>query len=56
MKLKEKIKNIKWLIENKKEIEKLIKRNKHPNDVAIGGIPSFQQEYVKEVLKEIENN
>lgn len=56
MKIKEKIKNIKWLIEHKKEIEKLIKRNKQPNDVAIGGIPSFQQEYVKEVLKEIEKD
>ena len=58
MKLKEKIDNIKWLIEHKKDIEKLITKKKNTNskDYAIGGVPSFQKEYVSEILKEIDKD
>jgi hypothetical protein len=56
MKLKEKIKNIKWLIEHKKDLEKIVKSNTKTKDYAIGGVPSFQKEYVSEILKEIEKD
>jgi hypothetical protein len=52
MKIKEKIKNIKWLIENKKEIEGLISKKKTQDDFALGGVPEFQKDYIAKLLKE----
>lgn len=57
MKMKEKMKNLKWIIENKEEIEKIIKNyNKKNNKTneksySLAGVPDFQREYVKELLE-----
>ena len=54
MKLKEKIKKIRWLIEHQKELEKLLETPKEDSGYSIGGVPSFQKEYVQDLLKAIE--
>lgn len=54
MKLKEKIKKIRWLIEHQKELEKLLETPKENSEFSIGGVPDFQKEYVQDLLKAIE--
>lgn len=57
MKMKEKIKNLKWIIENKDEIEKMLKnyskKNNKTNDksYSLAGVPDFQRGYVNDLLE-----
>lgn len=58
MKVKEKMNNLKWFIENKDAIEKMlnefnkgkIKKNKEES-YSLAGVPDFQREYVNEILQ-----
>lgn len=58
MKIKEKMNNLKWFIENKGAIEKMLNdfnknKNKKSNDAgySLAGVPDFQREYVNEILQ-----
>lgn len=57
MKIKEKIKNLEWFIENRDSIEKMLKdynKNKNKKDdecYSLAGVPDFQRQYVKELLE-----
>lgn len=55
MKMREKIKKIKWLLEHQKEIEDLLKNvdKAKTSDFSVGGVPEFQKEYVQELLKSL---
>ena len=48
------IKILKWLIENKEKLEKLIenKENKVKNDnISLAGVPDFQLSYINDILE-----
>jgi hypothetical protein len=57
MRLREKMKNLKWFIENKEKIEKILKeydkKDKKDNKkgFSLAGIPDFQRGYVNDLLE-----